>query len=215
MVAPLLAVVLLFRSKGAFSDLPHVVNSVSLFLDSSVELPLCEACKLGSIKLLDRIWDSSENFANCTHNFRMGTFTIRKFIRTDKHYRQHQFTFSMLIIVKEQNLEMVQWLADKFQGCRVIVDVVMAAAESGSTEILQFFYDQDNSSLDESLRVKMGLQVEWTGGALSSAASAGHGDVVWWLHSHIVTGFCHMVAIACARWPISTLHCLVDTALSA
>ncbi|EGZ14594.1 hypothetical protein PHYSODRAFT_263815 [Phytophthora sojae] len=108
MVAPLLAVELLFRSKGGFSNLPHVISSVSLFLDSSVELSHSEACKLASIKLLDRIWGSSAVFANFDTRFPVGPFTIRKFIRTDKHYRQHQFTFSMLFIVKKNNLEMAR-----------------------------------------------------------------------------------------------------------
>lgn len=52
----LLVAVLLFRSKTKFTDLPHVVTAVSLFLDTSVEQTLDTACQFGSVYLLDRIW---------------------------------------------------------------------------------------------------------------------------------------------------------------
>lgn len=65
-VAPMLAAALLFESKEAFVGLSRVFTAMSLYLDSAVELPLRKACRLGSLKLLDRIWDSSEAFVDKT-----------------------------------------------------------------------------------------------------------------------------------------------------
>ncbi|KAL3659818.1 hypothetical protein V7S43_015120 [Phytophthora oleae] len=80
---PLLAAVLVFRSKTAFLDLPYVVGSVSAFLDSSVELSLQQACKFHSLALLDRIWNSSD-VDGIRNNVTDGTWTLRRFLRTDK-----------------------------------------------------------------------------------------------------------------------------------
>ncbi|ETO60790.1 hypothetical protein F444_21069 [Phytophthora nicotianae P1976] len=51
---PLLSV----RCKRGVEALPHVVGTVSLFLDSSLLLPLEKASSLGSVALLNRIWRS-------------------------------------------------------------------------------------------------------------------------------------------------------------
>ncbi|EGZ14598.1 hypothetical protein PHYSODRAFT_264078 [Phytophthora sojae] len=171
-LAPLLAVRLLFRSKGQFVDLPHVTEAVSLFLDSSVELPLHKACKRDSIPLLDRLWASSQVFVNNiaaeddaedeTYEQGKGNFTLRKFLRTDRHYKQFQFTKSLFVAIDDKNLEMVKWLLDKFQGCVVRQEVVSEACIIGSVEMLRLFHDNDNSSLDENVRVEgVGVRVDW------------------------------------------------------
>ncbi|KAF1795812.1 Ankyrin repeat-containing domain [Phytophthora cactorum] len=115
-LAPLLIVELLFRAKS-MTDLPHVIKLVSLFLDSSVELPLHKACQRGSIDLLERIWDSSDVFSNGTTSNRY--WSLRRYICTDHHYRQYQFTLSMMDAVRLKKLEMVEWLTDRFQGYTV------------------------------------------------------------------------------------------------
>ncbi|KAG6954488.1 hypothetical protein JG687_00011788 [Phytophthora cactorum] len=99
------------------TDLPHVIKLVSLFLDSSVELPLHKACQRGSIDLLERIWDSSDVLSSVTTSNRY--WTLRRYICTDRHYRQYQFTLSMMDAVRLKNLEMVEWLTDRFQGYTV------------------------------------------------------------------------------------------------
>ncbi|KAE9057060.1 hypothetical protein PF007_g31775, partial [Phytophthora fragariae] len=167
--APLLAVKLLFRCKGRFVDLPHVLEAVSLFLDSVVELPLHVACKRGSLQLLDRLWASSEVFVkNITesdeecdereeNDHENESFTLRKFLRTDRHYTQYQFTNSLVVAIDSKNLEMVKWLVDKFQGYIV-------------------------SSLAENARVEgVGVRVEWGPKNLKKAVACGHSDVAWWL----------------------------------
>ncbi|OWZ09856.1 hypothetical protein PHMEG_00017376 [Phytophthora megakarya] len=92
---PLVTVTLLFRSKTKFTDLPHVVTAVSLFLDASVELPLHVACQFGSLTLLDRIWNSSDVYTNTNNSKSDDTWSLRRFLRTDPHYKQYQFTQSM------------------------------------------------------------------------------------------------------------------------
>ncbi|KAG7377878.1 DNA excision repair protein ERCC-6 [Phytophthora pseudosyringae] len=57
--APLLAVALVFRSRPGFDGIDHVIDAVSTYADSSVELPLHRACNRGFVALLDRIWASS------------------------------------------------------------------------------------------------------------------------------------------------------------
>ncbi|OWY98958.1 LOW QUALITY PROTEIN: hypothetical protein PHMEG_00030136, partial [Phytophthora megakarya] len=106
----LLAVTLLFRSRSEFDALPHVISSVSVFLDSSVDLPLDNACSLGSIRLLDRIWTSSEGI-----DLKKSCWTLRKYIRTDKYYRQHLFRSTLIMAVKD--FAMIKWFCQKFSDC--------------------------------------------------------------------------------------------------
>ncbi|OWY97696.1 hypothetical protein PHMEG_00031714 [Phytophthora megakarya] len=161
--APLLAATLLFGAKEQFVDLPHVVREVSLYLDSSVELPLDEACKQGSIKLLSRIWKSSKIFVDSESDEESDApFALGRFLRTDKHYKQFKFTQSLYEAIDSKNLEMVEWLVDKFQGCVVRKKVVSEACIIGSVDMLQLFYDNDNSLVDENARRSgVGVQVDW------------------------------------------------------
>ncbi|KAL4140854.1 hypothetical protein PRNP1_015134 [Phytophthora ramorum] len=56
---PLVAASILTSSKRELSSLFHITEKVSSFLDTSVELPLHKACTFGSLKLLNRIWNST------------------------------------------------------------------------------------------------------------------------------------------------------------
>ncbi|KAE9042475.1 hypothetical protein PR003_g1267 [Phytophthora rubi] len=81
-VPPLLAVSLVFQAKTQFLDVPHLVDAVSVFVDTSVDVPPLQACKLGTVKLLDCIWNSSDVYTqgnNCVANV---TFSFRRFLRT-------------------------------------------------------------------------------------------------------------------------------------
>ncbi|KAF1790808.1 hypothetical protein GQ600_24603 [Phytophthora cactorum] len=89
-IPPLLAVQLLFRSKPELSSFAHVITTVSVFLDSSVELPLDEACKLESVALLQRIWDSCEIYTT-NETIPDERWTLRRYLRSNRHYRPHIF----------------------------------------------------------------------------------------------------------------------------
>ncbi|KAG2888965.1 hypothetical protein PC110_g13770 [Phytophthora cactorum] len=119
----------------------------SSWICSSVELPLHKACQRGSIELIHRIWNSSGVFSSGTTINRY--WMLRKYIRTDCHYRQYQFALSMTEAVRLKNLEVVEWLADRFQGYTGRVE----AAGVAYVEILQFLHDNDNASVDPAFEI--------------------------------------------------------------
>ncbi|OWY96608.1 hypothetical protein PHMEG_00033087 [Phytophthora megakarya] len=63
--------------------------------DSAVEMEFCEACKLNSIALLERIWTASlpasEPSPAELGPGNGGTWSRRKYLRTDRHYNRFQF----------------------------------------------------------------------------------------------------------------------------
>ncbi|KAG6948518.1 hypothetical protein JG687_00015429, partial [Phytophthora cactorum] len=126
-------------AKDLFTDLPHIVTAVPLFLDSSVELPLHRPGRFNSLKLLQRIWDSSEKYVDDTISNADEPWTLCKYIATDKHYRQYQFTLSLLEIVELKNIEMLRWVVERFQDLKVLAKVVYHAVEKGSVEIFTVF----------------------------------------------------------------------------
>jgi len=188
-VSPLLAVELLFRSKRAFGDLPHVVDAVSEFLDSSVELPLHKACTFSSIRLLTRIWERSRIWAAQHKNQEttIGTWTLSKYLTTDPFYRQYEFSLCMRSVVSCQNLEMVKWLSNKCQGCTITSEVVTEASKAGAMNILQFFNENDRRLLDpnDDSRTIVGHAVEWGEGAMEAAILGHRADIVWWLKTNV------------------------------
>ncbi|EEY58546.1 uncharacterized protein PITG_10629 [Phytophthora infestans T30-4] len=139
-VAPLLAVTLIFRSKPAFESLSltHVVDSVTTFLDSALELPIKKACQFNSTRLLDRIWDSSIELAASSDT----SWSIRNLLQTETHYRGFQFTFSIVKAIQLRNLEMIQWLCEHFPALMVVQKCVEEAAAVGSIEILQYLLEK-------------------------------------------------------------------------
>lgn len=186
-VAPLLAVTLVFRSKTQFLDLPYVVDTVSLFLDTSMDVPPLTVCKLGSVRLLDRIWDSS--VTSITNGGYTGvtqeTFTLRKFLRTDKHYQQYVFSLALEDAVPRQDLEIVKWFLSKCQGFRVSSEIVSRACLAGSIGILQVFYDNDTRVLEQKGVIGMGNFVEWGDFTMSAAVQNRRSDILWWLLEHV------------------------------
>lgn len=174
----LLPVAVVFRDREAFTALPHVVSAVQSFLNSSVELPLHQACKFGSLSLLNRIWSSSEGIGTD------GRWTLRRFIRADRHYRQYQFTRSLKEAVALKNAAMVRWLFDRFPGCDVKKDVVEDTLRGGCNEIVEIFIENDTGAMPHSDRValseaRMGNRVEWCGDDLHRAIMSRHNDIMW------------------------------------
>ncbi|KAL4164192.1 hypothetical protein KRP22_004812 [Phytophthora ramorum] len=184
---PLVAASILTSSKRELSSLFHITEKVSSFLDTSVELPLHKACTFGSLKLLNRIWNSTIDLEHETEPF----WSVRSFLRSDKHYQDFQFTASLVEAVKQRNLEMVQWLFEHFPEWGVGREVVEAAAEVGALSILQFFrqngrnlnpHDDDEEDEDENNREQRGI--DWGYEGATKAAVAGHRDVVMWFYQY-------------------------------
>ncbi|KAG3143777.1 hypothetical protein PI124_g13389 [Phytophthora idaei] len=85
--------------------------------NSSVELPLHRPGRFNSLKLLQRIWDSSEKYVDDTISNADEPWTLCKYIPTDKQY---QFTLSLLEIVELKNIEMLRWVVERFQDLKVL-----------------------------------------------------------------------------------------------
>ncbi|KAF4147518.1 hypothetical protein GN958_ATG03288 [Phytophthora infestans] len=103
---PLLSVRVVFRSKRGFGALPHVVDAVSLFLNSSVELPLDKAARLGSIALLDRIWSSLESVKTPQSPF----WSARRLFLEEESYKECKYVLSLVEACKNSDLPMVKWI---------------------------------------------------------------------------------------------------------
>ncbi|KAG3053489.1 hypothetical protein PI124_g23753 [Phytophthora idaei] len=160
--------------------LPHVVDCVSGFLDSSVDLSLLYAVKIGSVGLLERIWTSSEALKHDPDE----RWTLRRFLRTDKHYRQYLFSKGLEDAVPRQDLETIKWLSTKFQGFTVSSEVVARACKAGAMDILQFFYEKDSRLLEQRGEIGKGHSIEWGNLTMSVAVLSHRTDIVWWLHRH-------------------------------
>ncbi|KAG7381228.1 DNA excision repair protein ERCC-6 [Phytophthora pseudosyringae] len=140
---PLLIVSLLVRSKYPDAESTSVVTSISSFLDTSVELTLYKACKVGSVKLLQHIWDSCTPPGNALPISQCvgSLWSLRRFLRTEPHYQQFQFTESLSAAVEQKNIEMVKWLVAHFAGCKVVSDALRGAAEAGELRLLREILD--------------------------------------------------------------------------
>ncbi|RLN96571.1 hypothetical protein BBJ28_00014362 [Nothophytophthora sp. Chile5] len=189
--APLAVVTFLFREKPEVAALTHVICAISSFLDSSVEIPLAHACTLGSLALLDRIWDSSEPALPSVVD-RHG-WTLCKFLRADRHYYRAQFAKALTKAVRLGSLDVVRWLFAHFSGCVASVDVVEEAASAGHLHILQFLWANgrhvqagrgQDEIRHEGQEPHNGNIVSWGGGDMAAAAKRGHGDIVRWLYEH-------------------------------
>ncbi|ETI46277.1 hypothetical protein F443_09317 [Phytophthora nicotianae P1569] len=185
------AVDLVCRSKSELDGITYVVDAISAYADSSVELPLAKACTFGSLRLLNRIWNSTIDLES---NGR-GMWSIRKLLRSYKLYGKLQFTLCLLEAVKINSLEIVQWLFERFPDYGVRRPVVYGAAEAGALEILQYFREhgttvnhEDEENLEggrwneETENWEKGRWVYWGNEDAAQAALGGHQDAVMYIY---------------------------------
>lgn len=191
MTEPLLVARLLFRSRDAFSQLPHVVENVSACLDTSVDMSIGRASEFESIRLLERIWRRrSDVYANMTDETPTSDedWDLGRYLRTDKHYRQYQFNEALKWAAGKGNVAMAKWLFEHFPGCVVRAKAVKRAAKFGFVEVLQLFLDNDSGLLGtgtQEMVDRLGNQVEWTSDLMWKAAKRGQSHVVWWLNENL------------------------------
>ncbi|KAG7381232.1 hypothetical protein PHYPSEUDO_006276 [Phytophthora pseudosyringae] len=190
-MAPLLTVALVLRSRPAIASIDHVPNTVSAFLDSSVQLPLHRGCQFNSLTLLGRIWDSDVDLEQVVSP----SWSIRSLLRSEKRYQEFQFSLTLIAAVKRQNLEMAQWIFDHFPVLKVNQHVVQEAAKAGALRILQYFLDNDIDAMDEETGQEKSKsegpkrrKIHWGGCDAANAARAGHGNVVKWLYEETQSG---------------------------
>ncbi|KAE9184554.1 hypothetical protein PF002_g26401 [Phytophthora fragariae] len=191
---PLLAVRLVLAAYSIHDS--HIVDTTSVFVDSAVEMAFCEACKLNSVALLERIWNGSHpETSPSPADLGPGNgpkWSRRHYLRTDKHYNRFQFQGAIVEAAKHQELEkameMVQWLYDHFHGCIVPFGAVSAAASHGHLEILKFFKKHEISGKlgddRDEIEAEWGNVVRWGRRDMEAAAENNHFDIFWWLHKH-------------------------------
>ncbi|OWY96185.1 hypothetical protein PHMEG_00033614 [Phytophthora megakarya] len=115
---------------------PHVVKSLHEFLNWGNKIFLYKACKVNFQHLVElKLAVYSQE---CTDS--------RIF---DPHFRQWQFTKSLLNSMKCGNLELVKMLSNHFLGCDVVEHVLHKAADLGRSEIFKWLYlNRPNVTLD-------------------------------------------------------------------
>ncbi|KAE9119000.1 hypothetical protein PF010_g8011 [Phytophthora fragariae] len=203
MSSPLTAVDLVLRHQRDGDALQQLGRTICSFLGPSPYLSLSQACALGSIELLQWIWDSS-----CTSpRTRQSRWPLHNFLRSDAHYYRYQFSNSIKVAACRDNLAMVEWLGTHFSDCEVPSGVPEAAARNGNLPILQFLLardvDQDGGHGDAKKKRKVetgdggvkaqiqgreGNRVQWEKRVMSVALSNKHPDVVRWLHENMPDG---------------------------
>ncbi|RLN65315.1 hypothetical protein BBJ28_00018134 [Nothophytophthora sp. Chile5] len=194
---PLTSVAVVLRERPALEQLPHVWELLSTFLDRRTELSLAQACAFGSLGLLDRMWEMSPTTRDAIAATDIESWSLRKFLRSDRHYNRHQFTKALVQTAKIDDLCMVQWLFAHFSGCLAEVEVVETAAAGGHLDILKFLWESGRPLLsaaerrsvvapeehtpDGNARLHGENSVEWGRNDAVLAAQNGHSEVVWWL----------------------------------
>ncbi|KAE9047158.1 hypothetical protein PR002_g1198 [Phytophthora rubi] len=180
-VAPLTvrltSAIVVLRTNPFLGALPHVISCVSQCLDHSVAIPLSHACAFGSLRLLRRVWDVSEEFAASDGETRRCCWSPLQFLQSDRHYYRAQFSQAVVEAVRRGDLNMIRWLFDHFAGCVVTVQAVEAAAASGDLQILKFFLHTEVATQDAA----EANSVHWGGGDLAAAVENEHTDVARWI----------------------------------
>lgn len=139
MSSPLLVVELVLRQQNEGVALDHLGRLIADYLGPDRNLPLSDACKLGSTTLLDWMWERSP----VSTADRPSRWSLTNYLRSDPHYYQYQFRESMVAATKQGDLRVIQWLMERFSVCQVPVSVVEIAAKRGRLDILQFLLEHD------------------------------------------------------------------------
>lgn len=184
---PLASCIVVLRSNPSVGALPHVVSSVSQYLDCSVVISLARACTLGSLRLLRRIWDGSEKYAalngdTSKHDLYF-CWSPLQYLRTDRHYHRGQFSQAVIEAVHHGDLDMIRWLFAQFSGCVVEVQAVEAAAAAGNLCLLEFFLHNERAFQDaqEGAEINDSNEIQWGGADMAAAVEKGYPDVARWL----------------------------------
>ncbi|GAB9476981.1 hypothetical protein Gpo141_00014039 [Globisporangium polare] len=169
-----------WQHRSELQGMPHVLELISAFFDSSTSFAsLSAAAETGSLRLLERIAGHDE------HRWRLeGKSPLRV-----KSYKQQQFSSTMDVAIRRGDLQLVQWLCKAYfpqgQLRKWLLEFAMGDIR---LEILDWLTQEFSEST--SLEPK----------ALSSAASTGRLDIVewWWANQSQHTVFSTSVAFEAA-----------------
>ncbi|KAF1772259.1 Ankyrin repeat-containing domain [Phytophthora cactorum] len=116
------------------ADIPlHLGWDISGYVGPTSTLSLHRASIMGSVELLDFIWESS-----CTSVAdKPPGWLLAHFLRSDPHYHRWQFTHALAGAVDQGNLEVVKWLLAHFSACEASSTVLYAVASKGHLDVLQ------------------------------------------------------------------------------
>ncbi|KAF4142663.1 Ankyrin repeats (many copies) [Phytophthora infestans] len=125
--APLVTITLALTPFPAVAALHHVATCISSYLDGSMMIPFDEACSTGSIRLLDRIWETSDPDAETAT-----TWSLSQYLRADTHYHRFQFNKALLVEIMIKNkINVILWGGD---------DIINAIAE-GHGRVAKWLYE--------------------------------------------------------------------------
>ncbi|GMF57522.1 unnamed protein product [Phytophthora fragariaefolia] len=152
----LTSVCIVCRSHPSVAALRHVMLNIDAFLDPSSEWTIPDACRFGSVRLLDRI------------EFRAkvnGDSTI-KCVRS-----QRGFQNGVMKAMECGHLEVVQWLVAKFPDGKVPSNAVATSAKNGHLAVLRWLFDHHD-------------HVYWGGDEMYCAVAHNHLKVAKFLHAY-------------------------------
>ncbi|KAG6577923.1 La-related protein 6 [Phytophthora cinnamomi] len=157
--------------------LPHLVPLVSDFLGPDPNLSLTKACKLGSTRLLDWLWERSCVSADA-----------RPDGWSDPHYYRYQFHEAIEVAAGQGDVSVVTWLMDHFSGCDVSSDAGgrIAAREMTAVDRVELEDNEwgDSAPVMDAKWTGSGNAVRWRGHAMYSAVVSGRMEAAWWLYDN-------------------------------
>ncbi|GMF14848.1 unnamed protein product [Phytophthora lilii] len=154
MLPPLTSVVVVCQLHVDVAALPHVMQCISVFLDTSPSWTISRACGIGSVRLLDRVVAA--------------TTTSR--VAQDAFYRQQQFTLGSTQAAIRGDYAVLRWLLRSLPG-GLVTKAVEEAARHGRLDVLQWFFDNHDN-------------VFWGAREMEAAAEHDHVQTIRWLEQH-------------------------------
>ncbi|KAG1702225.1 hypothetical protein DVH05_010015 [Phytophthora capsici] len=149
------AVSVVCHSQPSIAALHHVVLNLDAYLDLTTAWTISDACRFGSVRLLDRIAARIE--AN-------GEDAVKEVLGRD-------FQQSVAEAMQLGYLEVVQWLIRRFPEGQVSTNAVAAAARNGHLKVLQWLFNHHD-------------HVYWGGDEMYFAVANNHLEVAKFLHKY-------------------------------
>ncbi|KAG1687476.1 hypothetical protein DVH05_005167 [Phytophthora capsici] len=171
MYSPLLCIDLVLNNQQNAAALQDLGPVIADFLGPDCNLSLRDACRLGSLKLLDWIWRVSRFCGDP----RASNWFISTYLQFNCHYYKWQFSECLEVAASRGDVKTIKWLFEHFKDCEVAVEVVQVAAKNGQLQVLQFLMENEKTS---------GHTVHWGCRSLVEAVENGHSEVARWLFQH-------------------------------
>ncbi|RLN25915.1 hypothetical protein BBJ28_00025605 [Nothophytophthora sp. Chile5] len=156
---PLATVAIVCRSQPPIAALHHLARSVSAFLDPSAFWSIADACKFGSVRLLERITARSDVFASSCDG------------DASEQEKERQFERGVEEAAALGHLPIVRWLVRRFPTGFVTDSAVNSAAKNGHLAVLEWLFGNHD-------------HVYWGGDEMYYAVANNHLDVAKFLNEH-------------------------------